>query len=177
MTPPEFDPFPNHHLPEVTNENDVDWDEMRSPSAKFHIFEREISSVMREDDNGGRDDESPPFEVAMVRVPAGSANWPRHVHLTQWEYYIILAGKGKVVRNDKARPIQAGDHIMQPPGVAHHIINTGEEDLLYYVIADNPHADVYYYPDSDKWGIQSARGYFRVHETTTYWDGEDPADE
>lgn len=173
--PSGFDPFPKHGLPRISNEHDVEWDESRSPSAKFHLYEREMSFSMRHDTDGD-EHERPPFEVALVRVPAGAANWPRHVHLTQWEYYIILAGEGTVVRNEEESPIRAGDHIMQPPGVAHHIVNTGDEELVYYIIADNPPTDVYYYPDSDKWGIRGAKGNIRFRETTHYWDGEDPTD-
>lgn len=80
ITPPGFDPFPEHDLPEVSNENDVGWDEMRSPSAKFHVYEREMSLTMRQGANWGRDPERPPLEVSMVRVPPGAANWPRHIH-------------------------------------------------------------------------------------------------
>ena len=43
--------------------------------------------------------------------------------------------------------------MLNPPGEAHQIINTGKSELHYYVIANNSIADFYHYPDSDKWGM------------------------
>ena len=37
----------------------------------------------------------------------------------------------------------------------HQIINDGIEELVFYIIADNPVGDSCYYPDSDKWGLPS----------------------
>jgi uncharacterized cupin superfamily protein len=69
-------------------------------------------------------------------------------------------------------PIASGDAFVCPPGDAHQITNTGKEDLLYYVIADNPPVEVNFYPDSNKWLIKPQRKCFTIEETD-YYDGEE----
>ena len=73
-------------------------------------------------------------------------------------------------------PLRAGDVVGCPAGgieVAHQIINTGKENLLYYVIANNAPADFYHFPDSNKWGFSLENvGTFRIREVD-YYDGEE----
>jgi len=33
------------------------------------------------------------------------------------------------------------------------LTNNGDEDFVYYVIADNPRGDSCFYPDSGKWAV------------------------
>jgi hypothetical protein len=66
------------------------------------------------------------------------------------------------------------------PGEAHQLSNAGDEDFIYYVIADNPRSggttgDSCYYPDSRKWAVTTdgceeviVRG-----TETEYFDGEE----
>ena len=51
-------------------------------------------------------------------------------------------------------------------------MNTGEEDLVYYVIADNPQVDIVHYPDSDKWGSMPQRIFFQM-QPVDYYEGEE----
>ena len=68
--------------------------------------------------------------------------------------------------------MKAGDAFMHPPLEAHQLINTGRRDLVFYLIADNPPVDIFYYPDSDKWGMRPQGKFFRLKETP-YHDGEE----
>jgi uncharacterized cupin superfamily protein len=68
----------------------------------------------------------------------------------------------------------AGDSFMFPPGEAHQIINHASEDLVYYVIADNPIGECCYYPDSRKWLVTGIGERTTLkHETAEYFDGEE----
>ncbi len=67
---------------------------------------------------------------------------------------------------------RAGDVVLHPPGEAHQFTNTGSDDVLYYLIADNPPADYWHYPDSGKWGCREPRRIFRTADVD-YWDGEE----
>ena len=49
--------------------------------------------------------------------------------------------------------VNAGDAFFFGPGEAHQLTNAGEEDFVYYVIADNPRGDSCFYPDSGKWAV------------------------
>lgn len=147
--------------------NDLEWRERKSPEGKYHLFYRDISAGL-----GARKGEGPghPLDIGMVRMPPGATNYPKHAHRTQWEFYIVVSGRGRVNVNDEAHDVQAGDGFVQPPGNAHQIVNTGEEDLVYYIIANNAGIDVVQYPDSGKWGTVGK--CFRMQEAN-YYDGEE----
>src|SRR5690606_32660783 len=106
------------------------------------------------------------------RLRPGKSGCPFHSHWSQWELYVILSGHGIARFGDQRREIKAGDVVMHPPYEAHQLINTGDVDLDYFLIADNPPVDVWHYPDSSKWGFRPHGGIFRrvdVH----YYDGEE----
>ena len=50
--------------------------------------------------------------------------------------------------------------------------SAGSDDLLYYVVADNPPADIINYPDSNKWVVKPHRKGFIMQETD-YYAGEE----
>ncbi|MSS73530.1 MAG: cupin domain-containing protein [Candidatus Latescibacteria bacterium] len=151
------------------NLNDLEWSpERKSPKGRYRMFYKDISLGLGARKGGTLGD--PPLDVGLVRMPPGAVNYPKHAHTTQWEFYVVVAGKGRVNVNDETHEVQTGDCFVQPPGNAHQIVNVGEEDLVYYVIANNAPLDVVQYPDSGKW---AARGKcFRMQEAT-YYDGEE----
>ena len=125
--------------------DDLPWEESKSPTGKYRSFCRNISLAL-----GGKKDTGPwggghPFDLQLRRVPPGAAVCPRHAHTVQWELFIALAGTATVRAGDEMHPVAAGDAFLQPPGTAHQIRNTGREDFLFYVIADNPPADSTWY--------------------------------
>lgn len=146
------------------------WNELHSPSRKFHSFTKNISAALgaRWRDQPG---EAHPFDLQLRRIPPGAAICPYHLHTTQWEMFIVLSGSGTVRANGERHAIAAGDVFVHPPGTAHQTINTGAIDLEVYIIADNPPCDMWYYPDSNKWGLAQYRKFFRLTELD-YFDGE-----
>ena len=74
--------------------------------------------------------------------------------------------------NEDRQVVRAGEAFVQPPGTAHQITNTGKEDFVFYVIADNLPADSTYYPDSKKWAMKPQWKVFRMAEVD-YYDGEE----
>ena len=63
---------------------------------------------------------------------------------------------------------------MHVPGEAHQIQNTGTEDLVYFIIADNPPLDFCSYPDSEKYSVTKSKfkPFLRAADVE-YWDGEE----
>jgi uncharacterized cupin superfamily protein len=135
------------------NIKDVEWQERKSPKGKFHKFVKDISIAL------GRDKESLdllkrwPFDLALVRVPKGKIYCPYHSHSAESEHYLVVSGKGKVRDKDGWTEVVAGDAFFFGPGEAHQLANAGEEDFVYYVIADNPRGDMCHYPDSGKFAV------------------------
>ena len=56
---------------------------------------------------------------------------------------------------DGRTAIETGDVFIFKPGEAHQIFNDSSQDLILYVVADNPIGESTYYPDSKKWGVRS----------------------
>lgn len=152
------------HLPSLA------WNELHSPSRRFHSFTKNVSAALgaRWRDQPG---ESHPFDLQVRRVPPGAAICPYHLHTTQWEMFVVLGGEGTVRANGERHAIGRGDVFVHAAGTAHQTINTGSEDLELYIVADNPAGDVWFYPDSNKWGLASHRKFFRLAELD-YFDGE-----
>jgi len=151
------------------NVDNIQWRERKSPKGHYHRFRRDIALAFKHPKTGPKLPSEPPFEVELIRLPAGAKNCPFHSHAAEWEFYLIVAGTGN---------LGAGDCVLNPPGEAHQIINTGKADMLYYVIANNSAADFYYYPDSDKWGMWGPNfpdvPNFR-QKVVNYYDSEENA--
>jgi uncharacterized cupin superfamily protein len=61
------------------------------------------------------------------------------------------------------------------PGEAHQLSATADEDLVYYVIADNPVGATCHYPDSGKWFVRTSGNEKLVVKGTPadYFEGEE----
>jgi uncharacterized cupin superfamily protein len=154
------------HIPSLPEE------ELKSPAGKYHSFCRNISLAL-----GGKKDTGPwggghPFDLQVRRVPPGAAVCPLHAHTVQWELFVVLSGSATVRVDDERHSVRTGDAFVQAPGTAHQIINTGTEDFIFHVIADNSPADSTWYPDSKKWAMKPQRKTFRMVEAD-YFDGEE----
>ena len=154
------------------NFSQIPWVEHKSPKGHFHSFYRDTAKPFTKAKTGPKLPGTPPFEVELVRMPPGAKNFPFHSHATEWEYYLIVSGTGTMRAGRRRVKIKPGDCLLNPPGEPHQIINTGKRDLLYYVIANNAPADIWHYPDSNKWGFKTPRKIFKL-TPTPYFDGEE----
>ena len=114
-----------------------------------------------------------PFDVEILRIPPGQKPYPYHSHSAQWEFYHVISGKGVVRDEDGTTPVAAGDAFIYEPGQPHQLVNDGTEDLLVYVIADNPVGESCHYPDSNKWVVRSPERRLMRSEPLDYFDGEE----
>ncbi len=155
-----------------TQSDDLPWTQQSSPQGKFSIIRRALSQATGGKKDVGTWNGGHPFDVEIHRVPPGKINFPYHEHSAQWEAYYILSGVG-YVRSAKGKDtVRAGDYLVFPPGEAHHFINYGDEDLTFLVIADQPQADVIFYPDSKKWMVKPQRKHFEMKDVE-YFAGEE----
>lgn len=124
-----------------------------SPGGKYRKTLQEVSIAL------GREPDSldlarrHPFDLTLYRVPPGASVCPFHEHSAQWEMYLILSGDGAMRGPDGSVPIGPDDAILFPPGEPHQIINAGETDLVFYIVANNPVGESCFYPDSGKWSV------------------------
>lgn len=123
----------------------------------------------------------------VTRVPPGKAAFPIHHHRANEEHFFILAGSGVLRYGQQNYDVRVNDYIVTPPGgpeLAHQLINTGDEDLVYLAISTMVVPEVVGYPDTGKTGVRTAPGRdpgsrFLVDEkdknARSYWEDEDGA--
>jgi uncharacterized cupin superfamily protein len=109
----------------------------------------------------------------VQRLAPGQTGCPYHSHSAQWEFYQVISGKGIVRHKDGTDPITAGDAFIFPPGEAHQLTNNGVEDLVMFVVADNPIGESCHYPDSGKWLVRSPERQIIRSANIDYYDGEE----
>ena len=154
-----------------TNEiGEIPWS---SPKGRFVGAGKEISEALGRNPKSLDLSERHPFDVELLRVPPGATPYPFHSHSAQWEFYHVVSGSG-IVRHDEGNtPIVTGDAFIFKPGEAHQIVNDSPDDLVVYVVADNPIGESHYYPDSKKWAARSPERRVMRSEPLDYFDGEE----
>ena len=155
------------------NVNEIKEYPWQSPKGKYAVAFREISEELGRDPNSLDLTKRWPFDLEWDRMPTGKSNFPMGGHSAQWEMYLIISGKGRVRDKDGSTDVVAGDAFIFGPNEPHQIINSGDVDLVYYVIADNPIGESCYYPDSNKWLVRSPERRFLRSESLDYFEGEE----
>ena len=85
----------------------------------------------------------------------------------------MIVGRGLARDEDGTTAIEPGDAFIFKPDEPHQLINNGTEDLLIYVVADNPIGESCHYPDSDKWLVRSPERRLLRGDAIDYFDGEE----
>jgi uncharacterized cupin superfamily protein len=154
------------------NTADVEQITWGSPKGNFGRLIRNISLALGRDAGSTDLNKRHPFDLALTRIPAGKTAFPYHSHAVMWEFYLVVSGTGVVRDADSMTQIGPGDAFLFKPGEAHTLINTGTDELAYFIIADNPMADACHYPDSGKWMLLPERRIFK-EQAPDYWEGEE----
>jgi len=154
------------------NTNDIPEETWTSPKGKYVMGGRGVSEALGRVPTSLDLSERHPFDVEIQHIPAGAKATVFHSHSAQWEFYHVISGNGTVRHDAGTDPILAGDAFLFKPGEAHQIV-AGSEDLVMYVVADNPIGESTHYPDSDKWTVRSPERRTIRSQPLDYWDGEE----
>lgn len=144
-----------------------------SPRGKFARANKDISIALGRKPESLDLAERHPFDVQICRIPAGKSRCPYHSHSAQWEFFHVISGNGFVRHKDGTTPIEPGDAFLFAPGEAHQLTSQGGEDLVLYIVADNPLGEICYYPDSKKWAVTLPSNQILKAESADYFDGEE----
>ncbi len=155
------------------NLRDIPEETFTSPQGRFSWASRGISEALGRQPQSLNLNERHPFDVEILRIPAGKIPYPFHSHSAQWEFYQVISGRGQVRHADGTTSIETGDSFLFKPGEPHQLINDSPEDLTICVIADNPIGESVHYPDSQKWAIHSPERRVIRSEPLDYFDGEE----
>ena len=155
------------------NTRDVKDYSWSSPKGKFGGSARGLSEALGRDPFSYNLHDRHPFDVEILRISAGATPYPYHSHSAQWEFYHVISGRGLARHKDGTTEIEAGDAFIFKPDEPHQLINSGTEDLVMYVVADNPIGESCHYPDSNKWLVRSPERRLLRGEALDYFDGEE----
>ena len=155
------------------NTNQMAEDSWTSPKGKFVSFGKGVSEALGRKPFSTDLKERHPFDVEILRIPAGKVPYPYHSHSAQWEFYHVISGRGAMRHKDGTTPIAAGDAFIFPPEEPHQLINDSSDDLVIYVVADNPIGESCHYPDSNKWLVRSPERKLLRGQALDYFDGEE----
>jgi uncharacterized cupin superfamily protein len=150
--------------------SEISWS---SPKGKFVGAGKEVSEALGRDPYSTDLNRRHPFDVEICRISPGKTPYPYGSHSAQWEFYHVISGAGKVRHQDGVTDIESGDAFLFKPGEPHQLINDGSEDLIIYVVADNPMGESTYFPDSNKWVVQSPERKIIRSSDLDYYDGEE----
>src|SRR5688572_31360100 len=120
------------------NTNKLEEEAWSSPKGKFGGFGKEVSIALGRKTLSTDLNERHPFDIEILRIPPGKTPYPYHAHSAQWEFYHVISGRGLVRHQDGTTEIETGDAFLFKPGEPHQITNPHAEDLIIYVVADNP---------------------------------------
>ena len=158
------------------NISEIKEEPWQSPGGKYAVYFTGISETLGREPASLDLSKRHPFDLELNRVPPGKSNFPYHAHSAQWELYLVASGKGTVRHKGGTTEVVAGDAFIFRPNEPHQIINSGQEDLTYYIIADNPIGESSYYPDSGKWKVNKSSAADRIvikGQEADYFDGEE----
>jgi uncharacterized cupin superfamily protein len=160
----------------TVNLNEIKEEPWQSPGGKYAVSFKGISEALGREPSSLNLSRRHPFDLEWNRVPPGKANFPYHAHSAQWELYVVVSGTGSVRSKDGTTEVGTGDAFIFGPNEPHQLTNPGQEDLIYYVVADNPIGESSYYPDSGKWKVNKSSAADRVvlkGIEADYFDGEE----
>jgi uncharacterized cupin superfamily protein len=156
------------------NLSEITEQEKKSPKGKFHSYRKNISIALGREPDSLDLSKRQPFDLMLARIPPGASFCPYHAESAQFEFYLVVSGHGSVRDGAGTTDVGPGDAFFFAPGDAHQITNPRPDELIYYVIADNPIGDACYYPDSKKWAVFRPPGNIIMKGAeTNYFDGEE----
>jgi uncharacterized cupin superfamily protein len=155
------------------NTNELEPLKWSSPKGKLAGEGVEISEALGRKRDSTDLLERHPFDVEILRIPPGKAPYPYHSHSAQWEFYHVVSGSGSLRHNEGTTRVVTGDACIFRPGEPHQFHNDGNDDLVIYVVADNPIGESCYYPDSNKWAVQMPERRIMRADALDYFDGEE----
>lgn len=103
--------------------------------------------------------------LTLARMPPGKESFVYHSHEHDEEFLYILSGRGRAEIGEDTVEVGPGDFMGFPaPGVAHHLTNPYDEDLVYLMGGERSGLDVGYFPRLGRRIVFSASGIAAVED-------------
>ena len=97
--------------------------------------------------------------VNLARLAPGKESFLYHSHWLEEEWIYILQGRGMARIDDVSYEVGPGDFMAFPtPGVAHHLTNPFDEDLVYLMGGEHRDQEIADFPDLGKRMFRHPKG-------------------
>jgi uncharacterized cupin superfamily protein len=97
--------------------------------------------------------------VNLARLAPSKESYVYHAHWTEEEWIYILSGRGIAHIDGVDYEVNEGDFMAFPtPGVAHHLRNPFEQELVYLVGGENRDVEIADFPSLGKRMFRHAKG-------------------
>ena len=91
-------------------------------------------------------------QLSLARIPPGKESFVYHAHAAQEEFVFILSGTGTAEIGEARVKVGPGDYMGFPiDGVGHHLINSGDQDLVYLTGGEHTDVEIGHFPRLGKW--------------------------
>jgi len=101
--------------------------------------------------------------VNFARVAPGKESFVYHSHWHEEEWIYILEGRAMAKVDEVEFEVKAGDFLAFPPGIAHHLRNSFDEDVVYLMGGEHKDIEIADYPELGKRVIRHPKGA-EVHD-------------
>ena len=100
------------------------------------------------------------FGVNLTILPPGAMSALRHAHTKQDEFIYVLEGTPTLITDSVETILKPGmcAGFKAGTGDAHHLVNRGQEDVLYLEVGDRTLGDEVHYPDDDIVAVKTPDG-------------------
>lgn len=103
--------------------------------------------------------------LSLARVLPGKESFVYHSHERDEEFLFILSGRGHAEIGDDVVEVGPGDFMgFTAPGVAHHLTNPYDEDLVYLMGGERSGLDIGHFPKLGRRIIYAKSGIQAVEE-------------
>lgn len=113
--------------------------------------------------------------ISYITVPAGKESFAYHAHHADEEWIFILSGRGIVEIGDTEHEVGPGDFVGFPvPGVAHHLRNPHDEDLVYLMGGEGHPMEVADFPRHGKRMVRTndVAVFYPLDAAEPFWSNE-----
>jgi uncharacterized cupin superfamily protein len=99
--------------------------------------------------------------VSLAVLAPGRESFIYHSHHVQEEWLYIIEGYGTAIIDGEDYFVEAGDFMGFPtPSVAHTLINTSDEDLVYLMGGETGAVEIGEFPELGKMAIRDGKGAY-----------------
>lgn len=124
------------------------------------------------------------LSAGLWELPPGRKSFPLHRHLATEEALWVVSGRAKVRTTEGETALGPGDFVSFPAGgLAHQLVNDGDEAFVYVGLSVSVGADVVEYPESGKLacsvgapGKGGQRHVFKLKDEAQYFEGDKDAE-